>query len=231
MKNRMEQATLRAITNNQNWCQRVAEIHQVKTKLEANYWCSKDPMPTFFPNLVTLNESATQALLEEIIPVQGSYFVKDCFAALSLDPLGFTKLFDANWYIKTTQPPLRQLDGVQITEATSAEGLAEWEARWRGEENYTPIYPSSVLDSEAVRFFTAESNEQVAGITSFNDTHTLGIYNLWGEPSLFSALIGHLQMLYPNQEVVGYGDEQEVQRLEPFGFEILTPLTVWGRFA
>ncbi len=231
MKNRMEQTTLRAVTNNQNWCQRVAEIHQVETKLEANYWCSKDPMPTFFPNLVTLNTSATQALLEEVIPVQGSYFVKDCFAALSLEPLGFTKLFDANWYIKKALPPLRQSDSVQISEATSADGLAEWETRWRGEENYTPIYPSCVLDSEAIRFFTAESNGQVAGITSFNDTHTLGIYNLWGEPALFSALIGHLQMLYPNQDIVGYGDEQEVQRLESLGFEILTPLTVWGRFA
>lgn len=93
------------------------------------------------------------------------------------------------------------------------------------------LFTSSVLDSEAIRFFTAESNGQAAGITSFNDTHTLGIYNLWGESSLFSALIEHVQMLYPNQDIVGYGDEQEVQRLEPLGFEILTPLTVWGRFA
>lgn len=221
---------LKAINNNRNWCQSIAKVHQVRTDSHSDYWRSLDPMPTFFPNLVTLDKRLSISELQKLIPAQGQYFVKDCFAIVDLEALGFTKLFEANWYVANARPSCPSTSGVSLTEATSAQALTEWEALWLGDDVEKAIYPASSLDQDSIRFFTAEHNGKIAGMTSFDDKESLGIYNLWGERTLLASLINHLHGLYPDKDIVGYGDEQETQLLQQFGFNRLHPLTVWGRF-
>lgn len=62
------------------------------------------------------------------------------------------------------------------------------------------------------------------------DAQSIGIYNLWGNATLLPELISHIKPLYPSSMIVGYGDEEEVKRLQSVGFEALAPLSVWGRF-
>lgn len=218
----------RAIENNRAWCHFVAQQHNIDATQNNEYWQARSNMPTFFPNLVTLTQGSHA---KNSIPRKGSYFIKDSFAELDLSGENFLLLFDATWYANHNQAIARQTDNTCLIEqASDRQSLHEWEARWRGEENFDPIYPTAFIDQDPVAFWTVKKNEKIAGITSFFDGQSLGIYNLWGNSELHSALLAHLQSRYPNTAIVGYGDSDELHQLTPFGFESLGAVKVWGRF-
>lgn len=227
----LSQHLIQALNNNLRWCQTVAQLHNIPHETQASLWQSQQAMPTFFPNLVTLSPELTTDKLQNVLPQSGSYFIKDSFATMKLEGDEFIKLFDAQWYCA---PALldngKQQSGIEITEVIDAEQLKQWESLWRGEETFDRIYTNAFLDNEATRFFTVSDGEEIAGITSFFDGQSIGIYNLWGNAKLLPELINHIKPLYPSSMIVGYGDEEEVKRLQGIGFEALEPLSVWGRF-
>ncbi|MCG9651075.1 phosphoenolpyruvate synthase [Vibrio brasiliensis] len=220
-----------AINNNLIWCQTVAKLHQINGEQRQAYWQASATMPTFFPNLVTLKPQLTSEAIIADLPKQGTFFIKDSFAQLDLESAQFIKLFDAMWYCASQLANLTKSDTeTKVTAVTDAESLKQWEQLWRGEESFEPVYPEVFLDDSAIGFLFAENDDKLAGISYFFNGQSVGIYNLWGEQTLFAELIAYISTLYPETPIVGYGDEDELCQLQPLGFEPLAPLSVWGRF-
>lgn len=223
-----DEALRSAINNNQAWCLFVAERHDIASTQDNGYWQAQSDMPTFFPNLVTLTQGTD---VDNILPSQGNYFVKDSFSELDLTGKDFISLFDATWYACRHHPiNLPDANTCLIQQANDSEALKEWETLWRGEETFKPIYPATFIDHKQVAFWTAQQDKKIAGVTSFFDGQSLGIYNLWGDTDLQAALLAHLQTLQPDVAIVGYGDNDELAHLIPLGFSPLGALKVWGRF-
>ncbi len=210
----------------------MAKLHGVSFDLHNAWWQSIEPMPTFFPNTITLSADLKSDSLLQALPTQGTHFIKDSFANLALEEQSFIKLFEAQWYMASpTQETFTPFaSNLKINEATDSESLSDWEQAWRGEENFAAIFTPSFLENDTVRFFSVEHDDKRSGITTFFDGQSLGIYNLWGDKSLISCLLSHISTLYPDTPIVGYGDEQEVNSLDTWGFKPLGPLAVWGRF-
>ncbi len=225
------QPLTQAIANNLIWCQTVAQLHQVKAVQRLDYWQANEAMPTFFPNLVTLVPQLTSEMLVADLPKEGTYFIKDSFARLELEDARCIKLFEAKWYCATTlSNQLKPDSQVNIKSVNDADSLKQWEQLWRGEESFEPVYPCVFLDNDTIGFLLAEDHDKQAGVTYFFDGQSVGIYNLWGDKTLFTDLLNHIHQLFPKQLIVGYGDQDEIEQLQPLGFEPLAPLAVWGRF-
>lgn len=228
---KLNQPLTQAINNNLIWCQTVAKRHQVQGEEQQAYWQASAAMPTFFPNLVTLKPQLTSEALIADLPKQGTFFIKDSFARLELESAQFIKLFDAQWYCASQLANLTHSDTeTKVTTVTDAEGLKQWEQLWRGEESFEPVYPCVFLDNDTIGFLLAENHDKRAGVTYFFDGQSVGVYNLWGDKTLFTELLNHIHQLFPKQLIVGYGDQDEIEQLQPLGFEPLAPLAVWGRF-
>lgn len=220
-----------AIQNNLNWCQNVARLHHVDAKQHHHYWQANAPMPTFFPNLVTIVPQLTSENVIAHLPSQGPYFIKDSFGQLELESAQFIKLFEAQWYCASNlTSSITPEANVSVTAVKDAASLQQWEQLWRGEESFDPVYPEVFLDNHAIGFLFAENGDKRAGITHFFDGQSVGIYNLWGDHTLLGDMLSHISALYPDSPIVGYGDEDELSQLQPLGFEPLAPLSVWGRF-
>ncbi|WP_237359558.1 hypothetical protein [Vibrio marisflavi] len=211
----------------------MAKLHGVETCFTEQIWRSSLEMPELFPHLITLQSGIPEALLSEMIEQHNVHFIKDSFADLDLTRQGFTKFVDAHWYIATAPTTPREKQQVVMArcyELTRAADLTRWEELLRGNKISEPIYPETFLSEPRVKFFTAEKDALQAGLSCFCDDQTVGIYNLWGDESLYQALLEKVFDTFPNKAIVGYGDQSEAQVLQILGFDILTPVSIWGKF-
>src|SRR4029453_1798166 len=88
-----------AARNNALWCDAMARAHGRAGELAAAHWLCREPMPPFYPNLVTLD--ASQRALDDVRALRQSlpagFGVKDSFSALSLERESFRLAFEAEW--------------------------------------------------------------------------------------------------------------------------------------
>lgn len=105
-----------AAENNAHWCDAICRAHGAPGKLHEHLWLSREPMPRFYPNVVTLSAEAPAAQLAAVRALVdaaqlGSFAVKDSFARLDLAPLGFRVLFAATWLWRDAAlPPPARVD-------------------------------------------------------------------------------------------------------------------------
>ena len=99
--------TVLAARNNALWCDAVCRAHDRPGEFHDTLWLTRLGAPRFYPDAVTLSgvESAS-AQMETIGALVGStrereWAVKDSFQSLELNSLGFERLFDAEFHIRT----------------------------------------------------------------------------------------------------------------------------------
>lgn len=229
-----------AARNNAIWCDAMARLHGAAGEFTAAAWINRQPAPRFHPNLVTLDgpreERAHLDALRTLVqsPPGLGWAVKDSFAALRLDRLGFDPLFEARWIYR----PARAFGarGRGVERVAGAAMLAEWERAWRGDATDVGerIFPSDLLRAPDLAVIAVRRDGVIAaGCTVTRSDSVLGISNLFAaaddDGALRAACLDAAARCAPAAPLVGYEHGDDLARMKALGFAEIGALRIWIR--
>jgi len=228
-----------AVQNNVSWCTAVLDSHGMQSELLSEIWFSDNPVPRFYPNLITLQPvteiSNRVELLATKLPC--GWGVKDSYATLELHASSFVVGIDACWYGRMpTAPPTCPSSDFNLSLVASDDELMSWEAAWSGQKQPIRTFRSELRDNRAVQFISASrwhrdqstvTAQIEGGLAVIKSDGVAGISNAFGHAEAILACIEFAANLHPNRDLVGYGSGEDLAELEKIGFKSLGPLRVW----
>jgi hypothetical protein len=241
---------VQAAHNNAHWCDTVCRAHATPGEFHAHLWLNRQPVPRFYPNVVTL--SGLSGVADQLAAIRKlvataplvSFGVKDSFATLDLAPLAFHILFEAQWLWRAaSQPPPAGLDtGLSWTTIREPADLTRWEAAWNGLPAEDPsalpprIFLPALLSDPDIRFIAAYADRQiVAGAIANRTGNVVGVSNVFvPEADAARCWAGCLATIidaFPGFSLVGYERGNDLSIAHALGFEAVGPLRVWGHAA
>lgn len=190
-------------------------------KFLAQMWVNAEPVPRFYPNMVTLahdeaaiteQRSTVEILRASNLP--GRWAVKDSFNALDLSRHGFEVLQEASW-IRSVMP----------IEGPSSDIV------WQRETQGRAAWP---YDDPNFAMFTGRRGFRVvAGGMLYRADGVVGLSNVVAEAADATAVWRSLILLasqtFPRLPLVGYESGNELAAALDAGFEIGDPLRIWVR--
>ncbi|EAR09883.1 hypothetical protein [Reinekea blandensis] len=221
---------LKAVQNNADWCDAVARAHGLRPQTLGGVWFCPDPMPSTYPNLITLTPGVfNSALINDLRPDNGAaWYIKDSFAEQTRHHHNYQQLFKAHWYVCESRFEVRETAAYEsLYQAQSVKELELWVAAWQEMTGNDTDFPADLLDDGRIRFVWLGGAEQAqCGAVLFGSHDVMGLTNLFGDPADLQRLIRIIQLNFPGQTLAGYGDQAELTLLKPFGFRTLGALTV-----
>jgi hypothetical protein len=201
----------------------VCFAHGSAGRFLAHTWVNAEPVPRFYPNVVTLTtgkadiveqRQTVRILQKSNLP--GRWAVKDSFNTLDIARLGFEVLFEASW-IRKAEPKAE----------TMVSGLS-WERARPGGDSF----PASLFSDENFAMFSGRRGGAiVAGGTLYRADGVVGISNVVAdadeEPAVWRDLSVLAAATFPGLALVGYESGDELRAARKAGFEIGDPLRVW----
>jgi len=229
----MKDWTIRAALNNARWCNAVCFAHGTSGRFLVHTWVNAQPVPRFYPNVVTLTTGApdieeqrqiVQMLLSSNLP--GRWAVKDSFRTLDIARLGFEVLLEAHW-IRKAQPAPTGRSWQGAGPMTMVSGLS-WERAKAGGE----AFPAPLFSDENFAMFSGRRNGAiVAGGTFYRADGVVGLSNVVADSDEAPAVWRDLGILaastFPGLPIVGYESGDELKAARKAGFEKGDPLRVW----
>jgi len=221
-----------AARTNAIWCDAMARLHGTAGAFAAVAWINRSPAPRFHPNLVTLNgpqeARAHRSALDQLMqaPPAPRWAVKDSFAALDLDTVGFDLLFAARWIHRASGAFGTAVASAQ--RVTDAATLALWERAWCADE----LLPPALLDAPDHAVIAAMQDGAIVGgcIASRSDG-VLGISNLFApaadDGAVRAACLDAAARIAPTAPLVGYEHGDSLARMTELGFRETGALRVW----
>ena len=196
-------------------------------------WVNVEPVPRFYPNVVSLTTGAADIdeqrqivdmLLKSNLP--GRWAVKDSFRTLDIARLGFDVLFEANWIRLPQSKPDSTVVGFPRSGALVS-GLS-WERAKPGGE----AFPVALFSDENFAMFSGSRNGAVvAGGTLYRADGVVGISNVTADVDEAPAVWRDLAILaastFPDMPLVGYESGDELKAAHKAGFEMGDPLRIW----
>ena len=196
-------------------------------------WVNVEPVPRFYPNVVSLTTGAADIdeqrqivdmLLKSNLP--GRWAVKDSFRTLDIARLGFDVLFEANWIRLPQSKPDSTVVGFPRSGALVS-GLS-WERAKPGGE----AFPVALFSDENFAMFSGSRNGAVvAGGTLYRADGVVGISNVAADVDEAPAVWRDLAILaastFPDMPLVGYESGDELKAAHKAGFEMGDPLRIW----
>jgi len=196
----------------------VCRAHGCRTEWSESLWRCIDNPPPFYPHAVA---RVANALLGGELPT----VIKDSYADLDVDTLGYDVMFDAEWIWAEPSlfPPV-----LAWSRITSAAGLVEWERAWRGSPSDFVQFPSNLLDDPAVAFMAAWGEGKIVAGCILNETPPgVGLSNVFGARDGFWAdLRAMAAVVFPGAPIVGYENGESLLSARLAGFESIGPLRV-----
>ncbi|EEA96594.1 conserved hypothetical protein [Pseudovibrio sp. JE062] len=193
---------------------------------------SEQPLP-FYSSIVTLKPAVSLQTINELIAnASFSVFIKDSFADLPLEVLGFSTLFEASWFYLDT-PVQADTSGWQQT--STPEQLQSWEASWKKARNQTDcaMFPPKLLDNPVFAFWGYfEGSEITKGFIGNHSGTSVGLSNFFAEdlsPHTFRQMAALLQRWKPEKPVTGYARGDALLNAQAAGFETSGKLKVWHK--
>jgi hypothetical protein len=224
--------------------------HGLVSQTDTRVWRSHEKPPPYHSNLVVLSPLTTQIAVEAYIAELESilrgraWSIKDSYASLDLEALGFVELFAAHWIwrdpVKAVVP--HGESRFAWTRVRTAQQLEEWERAWSNDvKNEAGIlhqrqFPDRLLDSADHAFFTGHVyGKIVAGGVVNRSPEVVGISNVFSPRELvresWSTLVNSLSAVFPNTPIVGYERGADLEVATEVGFVPIGPLRVWCRSA
>ena len=196
-------------------------------------WVNAEPVPRFYPNVVSLTTGAAdideqgqivEMLLKSNLP--GRWAVKDSFKTLDIARLGFDVLFEANWIRLSSSKPDSTVAGFPRSGALVS-GLS-WERAKPGGE----AFPVALFSDDNFAMFSGSRNGAVvAGGTLYRADGVVGISNVTADVDEAPAVWRDLAILagstFPEMPLVGYESGDELKAAHKAGFELGDPLRIW----
>jgi hypothetical protein len=233
----------------------MARGHGAAGEFTTAAWINQRRAPRFHPNLVTLSgphaERAHREALHRLLqsppgqsppvqspPVQSSrgpgWAVKDSFAALALDGLGFDLLFEAQWIHRPAGG--FSAAAASAERVTGAAMLAAWEQAWRGDRTDLDerVFPPALLQEPDHAVIAAmRAGAVVAGCIATCSDGVLGISNLFApaddDGALRAACLDVAARFAPAVPLVGYERGESLARMKALGFTEIGALRIWMR--
>jgi hypothetical protein len=229
-----------AARNNATWCDAMARLRGAAGAFTAAAWINQRPAPRFHPNLVTLSgpheERAHHDALHRLSqsPPAPGWAVKDSFAALALDALGFDLLFEAQWIHRPAGGFSAAASSAE--RVTGAAMLAVWEQAWRGDraDVRERVFPPVLLQEPDHAVIAAtRAGAVVAGCIASRSDGVLGISNLFApaddDGALRAACLDAAARFTPAVPLVGYERGESLTRMKALGFTEIGALRIWAR--
>ncbi|MFC8132100.1 hypothetical protein [Streptomyces sp. NPDC057302] len=229
--------TSAAARNNAEWCDAVCRAHGLSGEFDAGTWSSARRTPPLYPDGISLTpEASARDLVARIDTASPGCSVKDSFACLDLEPLGFEVLFEAQWIHRPAgAAPAGLSPAVRWEPLKGADSLSAWEDAWSDGDGSTALFRPELLDG-ATTFLAGTSRDGriVAGAVASPDESVVGISNLFatgdepgGEESAWSGCLTEVARLWPGLPVVGYESGESLDAAVRQGFSPIGPLRVW----
>lgn len=223
-----------AARNNAEWCDAVCRAHGPAGEFGAGAWSSRHRTPPLYPDAVTLTPEASAAdLVARIDTASPGCSVKDSFACLDLEPMGFEVLFEAQWIHREPGRTAIEATGLDLDwePLKSAESLPAWETAWKGGDEGEGLFRPELLSGETT-FLAGTSTEGriVAGAIATRGASVIGVSNLFtagDEVSAWAGCLGEVARLWPDLPVVGYESGESLDAAVRQGFTPIGPLRVW----
>ncbi len=226
-----------AVLNNAAWCDAIATAQGLVTNWSDSVWCCKQPMPRFYPNLITLQRGhdvhARVRAVDQHLDSSLGWGIKDSFKELALAEQGFVAAFDAQWYCRApdssspTEWAIRRLTGYELETVSDPAAFGQWVEGW-GEG--AGIFEPQLLDNDAVELRLQKQGGQiVAGFAANRSGDVVGVSNTFGRPDAILAGIVAVIAENPGAGVVGYGSDAQVAALQEVGFRPVGGLRIWTR--
>ena len=220
----------KAARNNMEWCDAVALSHNIKTEQFDDIWFTLEPMPPFYPNLITMSANAYEpSLINDLMSrFPESWSMKDGFDRFDdiRDP--FHRLFSAYWY-GYRAPRARHTikDYLKYHSVADELELERWIEAWGETPEGKTIFNANLLTNQDVTFiYFNEQGTITGGAILYDNGDVIGVSNLFGSKEEQQRLIRTVQLSHPMRDIVGYGNEAEVTLLKPFGFQELGKLNI-----
>lgn len=218
-----------AIINNANWCDAMAAAHGVATDLTDDVWFTSYGMPSFYPNVITLQKGIQINRLVESISqkLPAGWGVKDSFDDLGLDGLGFRSALRAHWYCRPPgkYQPKRKKPKYDIKIVNNVADLQCWVSGWGLGDG---IFNTSLVADGCVQLmYATQGCEVVSGLAINHSVNSVGISNIFGAEDALLECLDTVVGAHSMKGIVGYGDESEIAALSGFGFEKIGDLRIW----
>lgn len=234
-----------AVTNNNDFYDEVFGAHGLEFSRTDNAWYTLQRALPLNSNIATRSADwqidwVFRAIAERARQeAWASWSIKDSFAVLQLEQLGFQRLFDAKWiYLKAGEfKPLgsraRQLRYVVLTTPTL---LAAWRAAWnnheQGENLAETLYIDALLAYPRIKFIAGyDGPSMVSGCILNQSDEVLGISNFFppnASSKCWADMVQFIQTEIKETGLVGYEQDDEIlDGLTKLGFRAVGDLTVW----
>jgi hypothetical protein len=225
-----------AARNNADWCALVSALHGAVGTTDGDAWTSPVRTPDFYPDAVTLRPGVDPRALVSRLDCGPGCSVKDSFADLDLEPLGFDVLFEATWIHLAPPaghgPAARVGDDAPAARVVDDEpALDAWAAAWSGGTQGPHPFIAGLLGRTDVRIIELAGG---AGAVLSLAGGAVGVSNVSAAPGrrlvdAFCDAAGMAAAWQPDRPVVGYEAGDGLHAALAAGFEPVGPLRVWLR--
>ncbi|MFS8181534.1 hypothetical protein ACMG4P_08215 [Pseudovibrio denitrificans] len=222
-----------AADNNADLYKHMFEAHGVSFERSSElFHTSEQPLP-FYSSIVTLKPAVSLQTINELIAnAPFSVFIKDSFADLPLEALGFSTLFEASWFYLEA-PVQADTSGWQLI--STPKQLESWEASWKNAGNQTDramFSPKQLNNPDFAFWGYSEGSEITKGFIGNHSGTSAGLSNFFAEdlsPHTFRQMTALLQKWKPKKPVTGYARGDALLNAQTAGFETSGKLKVWHK--
>ncbi|MEV8017292.1 hypothetical protein AB0O76_13275 [Streptomyces sp. NPDC086554] len=228
-----ERAVRAAVRNNAAWCDAVCRAHGLPGEFGREAWTNERRTPPLYPDAVTLTADASaHELVARIDTRSPGCSVKDSFARLDLEPLGFEVLFEASWIHRpaggaSNAPP----PDVSWAPLSDADALPAWETAWGDGAEPTGLFRKGLLSGDTTFLAGTDREGRIVagGVVSRSDS-VAGVSNLFAlgdEEAAWAGCLAEVTRRWPDLPVVGYESGESLEAAVGQGFTPIGPLRVW----
>ena len=228
-KSSREIETKQAIDNNIALCEYVAKAHGIQPVLIDGVWMSPQPMPPYYPNLITtlpnLDISNHIEQLKDVL--SPGWGIKDSYSKLDLGTCGFKVAVSGCWFsvLASANTQYSYSDDSSVEIVRNGVDFRRWITAWDSAMD-EKIFPQDSWRSKELEFvFVKRSNQVVGGFLLNRTSCSIGLSNWFGDLDLVNWAL--TQVISPSQRIVGYANDRELDELSDFGFESLHAMNVW----
>jgi hypothetical protein len=219
-----------AAVNNAEWCHIVCQANGANGQFNDQVWHSTHKVPDYYPNIITLSAACSLETVQAITQkIAGKVAIKDSFNTLPFAPLGFKKLFDAQWLLGPTTNN-RKLDYQLVNDINQ---LKQWETAWDGALSNSP-FGYSVRKHPSILFVAIyQDNQILAGSIINKSAGAVGLTNVFwpvDDPAPYwLTCLAAAETFGAGLPVLSYVNNTSLELAKSIGFRELGPLSVWVR--
>lgn len=230
----------KAIRNNNGLYEAIFRRNYLHHQKTNSIWYSLEKTPPLYSNLITLSTEWQPDEIFRSIDLAyekekwQSWSIKDSFGVLDLEKYGFKKLFTAEWiyleFANFKPKPANPYLSYKIL--THKEDLSAWRLAWDSDEQLgKEIFVDKLLNDQKVKFVAGYQEDKIVSGCFVNKTDdVLGISNFFPtgeEAEYWSDMINFIFNSIEKLDIVGYEQNETVNKLHPLGFESIGNLSIF----